>query len=110
MMIPRHNSTQQERLLPCVDHTCLHLRRVSCCRGPHICCAVAPLHFPPNCQRPFLGAAGADFELVAPEKTYLRSSKPVVAVCAVSGWGGYGNVCGDAGETCTELCCHKSLG
>lgn len=29
-------------------------------------------------------AAGADFELVAPERTYLRSSKPVVAVCAVS--------------------------
>ncbi|KAL4426373.1 hypothetical protein ABPG77_004667 [Micractinium sp. CCAP 211/92] len=28
-------------------------------------------------------AAGADFELVAPDKTYLRSSKPVVAVCAV---------------------------
>lgn len=28
-------------------------------------------------------AAGADFGLVAPASTYLRSSKPVVAVCAV---------------------------
>ena len=28
-------------------------------------------------------AAGADFGLVAPEHAYLRSAKPVVAVCAV---------------------------
>ena len=28
-------------------------------------------------------AVGADFELAAPEKTYLRSCRPVVATCAV---------------------------
>ena len=39
-------------------------------------------HSPADHPAP-IPAAGADFGLVAPEHAYLRSAKPVVAVCAV---------------------------